>query len=133
MVQAIMHANSNHYSVLWLIHNAQYQCTFDMIVRYSGLDCVTARRILRDLTNDEFCEGCAWIISVKGVYKVGGVHRDGEASTGGFRALEESAYAPDLAMINSSVWVDEALTGISRDGNRTRIDNAVIPRCMRKK
>jgi hypothetical protein len=104
----------------------------DLISRYAKLPSDVVLRVLSDLTDADQCDGCAWVERNGDGFRVAGVLRDGEASTGGFRALEESISAPFLTELNSQRWVDEALTGITYNGRETRIRNAVIPRCMRQ-
>ncbi len=110
----------------------QGSCGLDLLARMAKLPCDIVKRVIADLTDAEQCDGVAWIEKRGDAYRIGGVKRDGEASTGGHRALEESLTAPFLAQLNASRWIDEALTGITADGRPTRICNAVIPTCMRQ-
>lgn len=122
---------SNHYRILWTVSDMQGPCGFDLIVRFSHLPADVVARVIADLIDPLKNDDQPWLECRGDSYRIAGVKRDGEASTGGFRALEESLSAPSLAQLNTQRWVDEALTGITADGRQTRIINAVIPSCMR--
>jgi hypothetical protein len=80
------------------------------------------------MMDPEYSPYGAWLIT--GIeketrwYRVGGIKRDGEASTGGWAALEEAESRPQLDPAPS--WEEEAITGITPGGKQSKIKRAAL-------
>jgi hypothetical protein len=61
-----------------------------------------------------------------GRWYIAGINRDGELWTGGHRYLQEVAARGHADPVHG--WQDEALTGITKDGRRSTITRAVLPK-----
>jgi hypothetical protein len=121
-----------HYTVLRAVRVAQRPVHFDEIVMLTRMPCRICERIISHLCDAQKMDGEPWLESRRTGYWIAGTQRDGDASTGGWRALEEINTQPWFYELNPLRWVDEALSGITMDGHQTKIKNAVIPCNMRR-
>jgi hypothetical protein len=87
-------------------------------------------RMLKQMKDRNFCGGDPWVDFRirKGfpVWYITGVRGNKDGSTGGWEALHESADNPVIVQSNAGRWKDEALSGITIDGQRSKITNAAI-------
>jgi hypothetical protein len=122
-------ANSDSYRILFAIHEyydltGQRPQLSDIIAR-SGISGIQAALALNQLVEADIEEGGPWIVDHDGFYSVSGVQRDGEASTGGYAAME-NAFANIHLHTDVSSWKEEAILGITATGKESKINRAVL-------
>jgi len=128
-----MKITADHYVVLWAVFHAGQFATDNEVVWKAKTDYKIVLRCLWHMTQRDFCDGDPWI----DLRKKQGLNRwfisgrkgqGGEETTGGWRALVDSATNPVIVQAGECMWRDEALTGITPQGTQSAIINAALGR-----
>jgi hypothetical protein len=127
-----MKITGDHYLILWGLFHAGQFATESEITWRAHIDLKIVVRCLWHMTQRAFCDGDPWL----DVRRRSGINRwfitgrrgVGDETTGGWRALEDSATNPVIIQASERSWRDEALTGITPAGKPSAINNAALVR-----
>jgi hypothetical protein len=120
----------DHFWVLWaLFHRGQFANEIE-ISAHAKTTLTNTRKLLLDMSDRNWCEGDEWVCVRKKngvrVWMITGRIGNGGENTGGWLALQESAANPVMANQQAQAWREEALTGITPSGDRSKIINAAV-------
>lgn len=117
-----------HYKILMCIFRDQLTVPLflskDKISSKTGMEIETS--FINEMCKDNFDpEYGAWLICRKNKYGLSGVLRNYDDSTGGYKVVKD-ALKNNSHNISTRAFREEALTGLTWDGERSKITNAAL-------